>query len=232
MLNTRCVILAGGLGTRLNGTTGFPIQKALVPVNNQPVIHHVLDWVYFLGVKKVTVCTWYQADKVTKYLSGLNYEAMEIEFVVEPRACGTAGALFNAKNQILDGNEPTVLVLNADTLVCALPEIMQEVIGYATQRKRGIVAVANMDYTVGFRVFNRGAVDRLDGSFMGLNIESCSDLQNSLFDRMTVCTSDIDFLDIGTPETLALADEFAARIHKRRYAWKPKFIDQIITPGG
>lgn len=233
MLDARCVILAGGLGTRLNGANlDLPIQKAMVPVNNQPVIHHVLDWVYFLGVKKVTVCAWYQASVVTTYLDSLNYEGMRIETVVEPRLCGTAGALFHAKKQILDGDEPAVLVLNADTLVCALPEIVREMVGYAVQRPVGIVEVANMDYTVGFRVFNRNSIARLDGSFMGQNIESLSELQNSLFDKMMVCTSDINFLDIGTPETLALADVFAARIHEKRYAWRPtRFtVNKIINP--
>ena len=40
---TCCVILAGGLGTRMRSVTA-DLPKVLVPVRGQPFVHHQLTW--------------------------------------------------------------------------------------------------------------------------------------------------------------------------------------------
>ncbi len=94
----QCVILAGGLGTRMRPLTDT-IPKTLLPVRGRPFAWHQLHWLARHGVTEVVYCIGHQGDQIRRYWEGQPSPAAgsqwpAIRFVDEGEQLrGTAGAL-------------------------------------------------------------------------------------------------------------------------------------------
>ena len=108
--DTTAMILAGGLGTRLRAAVPGR-QKVIVPVAGRPFLLRLLDQLHEVGVRKVVICTGYQAGQVVEAL-GERYRSMRLVYSEESEPLGTAGALRQALPHL--DSEP-VLVLNGDS---------------------------------------------------------------------------------------------------------------------
>lgn len=75
----QCVILAGGLGTRLSEHTN-KIPKPLVEVGNIPILVHIMRHYYKFGVNKFIICTGYKAHKINEYFANYAYLQNDYEF--------------------------------------------------------------------------------------------------------------------------------------------------------
>lgn len=105
------VILAGGLGTRLQSV--LPDQpKVLAPVAGEPFLRHCLRWLAGFGTRRVILCLGHRADAVTDYVRANPWPGIEIVPAVEPQPLGTGGAVRHALPHL---TSPTVLVLNGDS---------------------------------------------------------------------------------------------------------------------
>ncbi|MBT3766297.1 MAG: NTP transferase domain-containing protein [Rhodospirillales bacterium] len=105
------VILAGGLGTRIADTLG-DTPKVLAPINGRPFLDHLLHHLRDFGFSHFHLSLGHLADKVIDHLTVNGRAPSDVEWVVEPKPQGTAGALrFIAK---MLSSDP-VLVLNGDT---------------------------------------------------------------------------------------------------------------------
>lgn len=94
-----CVILAGGLGTRIRSLSG-PVPKALVPVAGQPFVHHQLSWLARQGVESVVLCIGHLGGAVRDYVGNASRWGLAVTFVDDgPTLRGTAGALRLALDQ-------------------------------------------------------------------------------------------------------------------------------------
>ena len=51
----KAVILAGGLGTRLQPYTTF-LPKAMLPLGEKPLLEHLIEWVKQGGVDSFVLC--------------------------------------------------------------------------------------------------------------------------------------------------------------------------------
>ncbi|NKB57013.1 MAG: NTP transferase domain-containing protein [Alphaproteobacteria bacterium] len=107
------VVLAGGLGTRLANVLD-DLPKILAPVDGEPYIRFLLDWLARTGVRRVIFCLGHLAGKVETWLAQNPSDALCVGAVVEPGPAGTAGALRYAW-PMLRGN--TVMVMNGDSFV-------------------------------------------------------------------------------------------------------------------
>lgn len=107
-----CVILAGGLGTRLKSVTG-DLPKCLAPIGGIPFIIRQMEELSDQGVNRFVLALGHAADVVVKRIAKENFR-FEVISVVEPRALGTGGAMLNAFNAvgISESN-----VVNGDTLI-------------------------------------------------------------------------------------------------------------------
>ena len=65
----QCVILAGGLATRMRPLTA-QIPKALIPAGGRPFVDHQLGWLAGHGVTDVVMCIGYRGDAIRAYLDG------------------------------------------------------------------------------------------------------------------------------------------------------------------
>ena len=91
----QCVILAGGLATRMRPLTER-IPKALIPAGGRPFVDHQLAWLAGHGVTDVVMCIGYRGDAIRAHLDanvGASH-GLRIRFVDEGADLrGTAGAL-------------------------------------------------------------------------------------------------------------------------------------------
>jgi NDP-sugar pyrophosphorylase family protein len=95
----QCVILAGGLGTRMRPLTDA-CPKTLLPVHGRPFAHHQLRWLAAQGINEVVYCIGHQGDLIRRYWEQEPRPVSKIRYVDEgPQLRGTAGALRLAREQ-------------------------------------------------------------------------------------------------------------------------------------
>jgi NDP-sugar pyrophosphorylase family protein len=89
----QCVILAGGLGTRLRPLTDA-CPKTLLPVRGRPFAHHQLHWLAAQGVSEVVYCIGHRGDLIRRYWAMEHAPVRSIRWVDEgDQLRGTGGAL-------------------------------------------------------------------------------------------------------------------------------------------
>lgn len=101
----KAVILAGGLGTRLQPYTTF-LPKPMLPLGEKPILEHLIDWVRANGIRSVVVCVSYLRKAIMDYFEDGGRFGVEIEYAVSTKPLATAGQLRTA-GELLD-----------DTFVC------------------------------------------------------------------------------------------------------------------
>jgi NDP-sugar pyrophosphorylase family protein len=99
----QCVILAGGLGTRMRPLTET-CPKTLLPVAGRPFAYHQLRWLAVQGITEVVYSIGHQGDQIRRYWTQEPSPVPSIRFVDEGEVLlGTAGALRLARKQgVLD----------------------------------------------------------------------------------------------------------------------------------
>lgn len=109
----QCVILVGGLGSRLGELTqGRP--KPLVEVGGKPFLEILVTRTAASGISHVLLLAGHKASQVEEFSHALGRELTTIKMSVstEPDPLGTAGALIHAKNKL----ESDFLLLNGDSI--------------------------------------------------------------------------------------------------------------------
>ncbi len=108
-----CIVLAGGLGTRLSGCVPDR-PKCLAPVGGRPFLAWQLDWLERQGFDHVVLSLGFRSDEVISWLSENNTWPITIDYVVEDAPLGTGGAISYAMLKCIGDR---VFVFNGDTLV-------------------------------------------------------------------------------------------------------------------
>ncbi len=100
---TQCVILAGGLATRMRPLTES-IPKTLLEVAGRPFADHQLAWLASQGIESVVYCIGHLGDQVVEHVGDGRRFGVRIDYVDEGEdLMGTAGALRKADEQgVLD----------------------------------------------------------------------------------------------------------------------------------
>lgn len=109
----QCVVLIGGLGTRLGALTA-DTPKPLLDVGGRPFIEYLLAEVSRFGFSNVLLLAGYRAEHISRYVeeSRIDRELrLAIEVCVEERPAGTGGALWNAQDTL----EERFFLLNGDS---------------------------------------------------------------------------------------------------------------------
>ena len=104
----RAIILAGGQGTRLKPYTTL-LPKALVPLDEMPVLELVLRQLAFYGFREITMAVGHLAELIEAYFGNGGKLGLNITYVREDKPLGTAGPL----KQMSDLPDD-FLVMNAD----------------------------------------------------------------------------------------------------------------------
>ena len=105
----KVVLMAGGRGTRISEL--FPdIPKPLIPIDNIPVLEREIISLRDQGFTDIILTIGYMAEKIQEYFGNGEKWGVKIEYFVEEKPLGNAGALF-----FLDLKED-FLILNADAV--------------------------------------------------------------------------------------------------------------------
>jgi mannose-1-phosphate guanylyltransferase len=97
----KAVILAGGLGTRLQPYTTF-LPKPMLPLGEKTILEHLIDWTKKNGVKSVVLCVSYLRKTIEDYFEDGQRFGVSIEYAVSDKPLATAGQLKTAEPFIDD----------------------------------------------------------------------------------------------------------------------------------
>lgn len=104
------VIMAGGKGSRLEPFTTV-LPKPLIPVNEKPVIDHIIEKFTDYGVKKFKLSINYKSEILKAYFKQKEIK-YKIDFIEESKPLGTIGCLSKLNLQKVDN----LFVTNCDVI--------------------------------------------------------------------------------------------------------------------
>jgi len=104
-----CIILAGGLGTRLRGVIN-DLPKPMAMINGKPFLHYVFVYLSKQKIKNVILSVGYKGEIIESYF-GDKYLDVEIVYSREDEPLGTGGGIKKAFELVDD----FAFVLNGDT---------------------------------------------------------------------------------------------------------------------
>lgn len=97
----KAVILAGGLGTRLQPYTTF-LPKPMLPLGEKPILEHLIEWLTQNKIKDFVLCVSYLRKTIEDYFEDGSRFGVKIEYAVADRPLATAGQLKTAEPLIDD----------------------------------------------------------------------------------------------------------------------------------
>ncbi len=231
------VILAGGLGTRLEAVQP-DLPKALTVVGGRPIVDRLIEQVASCGAQRVVLALGHLAEQVVTHLKGLVFEGVELACVVESRPLGTGGALrLAAESARLAGcaRERSMLVMNGDSYVtadlCKLVDFHVSHTGRAslllvkvddpsqfgavlTDKSGAVTSFVEKGGTDGVPAYINAGVYVMDDDVMErIPAGEPTSLENDVFPALVgrglyALESEASFIDIGTPRAFAEADRF------------------------
>lgn len=146
-INTSLVIMAGGKGTRLLPYTSV-LPKPLLPINNKPVIKHIIDKFNRYGNNNLCVTVNYKSSLLTSYLKSLDYTSNKITIFKEPKPLGTAGSLANIKKHLKEN----FFLTNCDTIITAN---YNDILNFHKKNKNQVtIVVVKKDFIIPYGVIN------------------------------------------------------------------------------
>jgi mannose-1-phosphate guanylyltransferase len=97
----KAVILAGGLGTRLQPYTTF-LPKPMLPLGEKPILEHMINWTKKSGIKSFVLCVSYLRKTIEDYFGDGKKFGIKIEYAISNKVLATAGQLKTAEKFIDD----------------------------------------------------------------------------------------------------------------------------------
>ena len=209
MPDVTAVILAGGKGTRLRSVVPN-LPKCLAEVNGKPFIFYILKQLATIKVKRIILAVNYLGEMISLQV-GTKYLGIPIYYSYDEIENGGTGHALRSSLHLIDTDH--VLVMNGDTYVD--------------------FSLATFIYKIGMDYGNTGFVLNINSGITSMGIyftyrdfiSECipydtpyvleTSFLNDVY-RYGVIPYIINkpFIDIGTPESYAKADEFMRGVGK------------------
>jgi D-glycero-alpha-D-manno-heptose 1-phosphate guanylyltransferase len=228
------VFLVGGMGTRLRSIIAST-PKPLASIGSEAFLQLLVRQLRAQGIRRLVMCTGYGADQVeAEFSSGYKYD-VEIAYSREATPLGTGGAVKLAQKHLEDAAD--FLVLNGDSLVemdfGEMLDYHRQCGGIASMAVRKVEDVARYGtvemspdgrvtafvektgsavpgmINAGVYVFNKEVFQHIPDGPASLE----KDVFPSLLDGGIYALEQHGlFIDIGTPEDYARAQELCERL--------------------
>jgi D-glycero-alpha-D-manno-heptose 1-phosphate guanylyltransferase len=208
-----CIILAGGMGTRLRSHVSDR-PKPMADVAGLPFLQWQMESLAGRGVTKFVLAIGYLGDMIVSHF-GTSYKGVEVQYSREESPLGTGGAVLQALGNV---SSSKCWVTNGDTF-CNLP--LDKFVGFDDELVMGLIKLPSVE--------RYGSVAHDVGSGMiteflpkGIKVEGLINSGTYLLDRQK-------FLDRNLPTKFSLESDYLAAICKegaiRGVACDVPFID-------
>ncbi len=107
----KTVIMAGGKGTRI-ASVNSNVPKPMIDLAGKPVLEHTIECLRSQGFDEIIMTVSYMADVIMNHFGDGENFGVKIEYYVEEKPLGNAGALFRIRDKLGD----KFLLLNADVI--------------------------------------------------------------------------------------------------------------------
>jgi mannose-1-phosphate guanylyltransferase len=236
----KALVLAAGFGTRLGQLT-LETPKALIRVDEKPILGFCLDQLWIAGVKEVIINSHYLSTQIEEFIQGYETELI-IQLSYEEKLLGTAGTL---KKHIDFLSSEDFVVMHADNF---FSDTLANFIGDHKSRKVGKygtlgtfetrdpkncgVLVLNSDKTIlefhekvenpptnianaAIYVFTPEIYDLVQNLSPNEN-DLSKNLIPKLMKEMYTHNFTGLFVDIGTPEGLKIANDYTVELNRSK----------------
>ena len=230
------IVLAGGLGTRLSSVVPGR-QKVVAPILGEPFLARVLRKLYIEGIDRVILALGHLAEDTMSVIQPYIPKGLNLIPSIESSPLGTGGAIRHALPLI---QSSSILIINGDSIIdysladlvsfhqnmhanvsmvlCKVPDISRygsvwvdeysQVVAFREKltaaNKPGII-------NAGVYLMSREIVEDMSSSPHSLEQILLPKLcGNGLYGFIT----ETAFIDIGTPDDYAKADQFFIRTEK------------------
>ena len=110
MTKIKCVIAAGGLGTRLQGFRQNDKTKILIEVNGMPMINRQIYQITEWGIKEFIIITSPDFDELIREVTSKEFPNLNIDYSVQETPQGISHA-FSKAERFVNKNDILLLVL-------------------------------------------------------------------------------------------------------------------------
>ena len=235
------VVLAGGLGTRIQHLLPN-LPKPMAPVNGRPFLEWMVRYLAGQGIRRVILSTGHLGESIERHFQTQPVKGVSVRCVPETKPLGTAGGFLNAVRDSAE-NPPAWLILNGDSLALApldgmlrsltetgidgalLGVPMPDASRYGTiEQSAAGELVAFREKRPGAGTINAGVYLVRASTLRFFPDRTPLSFEKEVFPELTtrrvrlkVCVTQAPFLDIGTPESLPLAEAF---VREHRGFWQ------------
>lgn len=236
LLDTPAVLLVGGMGTRLRSLLPST-PKPLASIGNRSFLELLVRQLRYQGIRRLVMCTGYLGDQIEKEFGDGQSWDIAIEYSKELHPLGTAGAVKLAQPYLRGVSD--FLVMNGDSFLeidfrqlirfhrehgglvsMAVVQVKNaarfgtvqmdaegRVIGFSEKTGRDASGIVN----AGVYVFDHSVLEHIP--------EGPTGLERNLFPRVLnhgvyALEQHGMFIDIGTPEDYARAQQLRDRLYQ------------------
>jgi D-glycero-alpha-D-manno-heptose 1-phosphate guanylyltransferase len=198
-----CIILAGGLGTRLRSAVP-DLPKCMAPVAGKPFLSYVIDHFRQQGIEKFIFSLGYKQEVIQSFLD-TSYPTCNKQYVIEKEPLGTGGAIQFACRQ---ATEKEVLILNGDTLFSIQLPALTEF--HYQHRSHCTLALKPMQH------FDRYGVVELQANGAISSFKEKQYYESGLINGGIYALQVAAFLQEGLPEKFSFEKDYLEKFYKMR----------------
>ncbi len=184
------IILAGGLGTRLQSVVK-DLPKSMADIAGKPFLEYQLNYLESQKIKHILLSVGYKYEPIQNYF-GSRFKGLQINYAVEKEPLGTGGAVMNALKQC---KEDSIFIINGDTFF----PIPLEDLFYKHCEKKSALSLALKE----MQNFDRYGVVNIDSN------NAITGFEEKKFRKHGLINGGIYLADINILHSLNLPEKFS-----------------------
>jgi D-glycero-alpha-D-manno-heptose 1-phosphate guanylyltransferase len=212
------IILAGGLGTRLQ-TVVSDVPKSMAPINGIPFIGLVINYLQSQGIQHFIFSLGYKSEMLINFIES-EYPQLDKQYCIEEDPLGTGGAIMQACKKV---NSENVLVLNGDTLF----KINLKSLSHLHVLKKADCTIALKEM---FNIERYGTVD-MNNSNTVIAFTEKRFCQNGLINGGVYALNVKNFLKENLPPVFSFEKDYLERLFSIRAIFGLKYTTHFIDIG-
>lgn len=197
MFDVSAIVLCGGLGTRLRLVIK-DLPKCLAPVNDRPFLFYILDQLVAAKVKRIVLAVNY-LGKMIEETVGTEYKGVPIYYSYDKIENGGTGHAARMAVEYVETED--ILIMNGDTYIAIYgQDLIFDEFGFVLNVKNGVI-------NMGMYFISTQLLIDIIPKAKPYSLEKF--LLSDTFEYDPNCyLINSPFIDIGTPESYASANEF------------------------